>query len=308
MGTLPKDDSAAAAPHSHARHASVRRLRWTLGLVALYMVAEAVGGLLTGSLALLADASHMLTDAASLGLALFALGMAQRPSTPERTFGWHRTEILAALANGLLLVAVSVAILIEAWGRLSAPHPINGEAMMWIAVGGLVVNLLGLRILHGSRADSLNLRGAWLHVLADTLGSVQAILAGLLVWRLGWLWADPVASVLIALLVAGSAWKLLAESVHVLLEGTPSRLDEPEIRAALLDVEGVVEVHDLHVWTITSGFDALSVHARVEGRDRDSVLDELRITLRERFQLDHATIQLESGGGCVAGCVDRRSA
>jgi len=293
---------------SGARDAGGRRLAWVLVLVVLYMAAEVVGGWLTGSLALLADAGHMLSDAASLALALAAIRLAARPRTPDRTYGWHRTEILAALANGLILVAVALLIVVEAWERFRAPHPVDGRTMMWIAVGGLVVNLLGLRILHASREGSLNLRGAWLHVVADTLGSVQAIAAGLLVWRFGWLWADPLASVLIALLVAGSAWKLLADSVHVLLEGTPSHLDEPEIRAALLAVDGVASVHDLHVWTITSGFDALSVHACVEGRDRDRVLGELQTVLRERFSLQHATIQIESGAACATACADRETA
>ena len=290
--------------HLHGGEAGSRRLSLVLVLVVLYMGAELVGGWLTGSLALLADAGHMLSEAAALGLALAAIRLARRPRTPERTFGLHRTEILAALANGLLLVAVAVAILIEAWSRFRSPHPIDGRSMMWIAVGGLGVNLLGLRILHGSRGSSLNLRGVWLHVLADALGSVQAIAAGALVWQLGWLWADPLASVLIALLVAGSAWRLLVESLHVLLEGTPSHLDEPEIRSALLGVEGIVGVHDLHVWTITSGFEALSVHACVAGRDRDEVLQEARATLRARFALDHATIQLESGASCPGACSD----
>jgi cobalt-zinc-cadmium efflux system protein len=290
--------------HFHEREAGAHRLWLVLALVVLYMGAELVGGWLTGSLALLADAGHMLSDAASLGLALAAIRLARRPRTPERTFGLHRTEILAALANGLLLVAVAVAILFEAWNRFRSPHPIDGRSMMWIAVGGLGVNLLGLRILHGSRGSSLNLRGVWLHVLADALGSVQAIAAGVLVWRLGWLWADPLASVLIALLVAGSAWRLLVDSVHVLLEGTPAHLDEPEIRSALLGVAGIVDVHDLHVWTITSGFDALSVHACVAGRDRDAVLEEARTTLRDRFALDHATIQIESAASCAGACAE----
>jgi cobalt-zinc-cadmium efflux system protein len=177
--------------------------------------------------------------------------------------------------------------------------------MMAIAAGGLLINLVGLRVLHADRLGSLNLRGVWLHVVADTLGSVQAILAGLVIWRFGWLWADPLASVLIALLVAGSAWRLLAESVRVLLEATPAHLDERQIRSALLAVDGVTGVHDLHVWTITSGFDALSVHACVEAADRDRVLGELQGLLRKRFALEHATIQLESPDACAGGCAER---
>jgi len=284
--------------HSHARHAGRRRLAITLVLVLGYMVAEVVGGLLTNSLALLADAGHMLSDAASLGLALFALWLAERPGTPQRTFGYHRTEILAALANGATLLVVAVVIVHEAWERFGAPREVRGREMLFVAVGGLVINLVGLWVLHGSRDASLNLRGAWLHVLADTLGSVQAIAAGAVIWAFGWTWADPLASVLIALLVVGSAWALLKASLHVLMEGTPSHIDADAVRRAIAAVEGVREVHDLHIWTITSGFESLSVHARVTGRDRDAILDDIRDLLRDRFAIEHCTVQLEGEDGC----------
>jgi len=284
--------------HGDRRSRNLIRLSLTLGLVFLYMIAEVVGGLLTNSLALLADAGHMLSDAGSLGLAIFALWIAQRPRTPERTFGYHRTEILAALANGVALVVVAVLIVIEARGRLLQPEPVNGATMLWIASGGLVVNLLGMRILHGGRSDSLNLRGAWLHVLSDTLGSVQAILAGVLIWAFGWNWADPVASVLIALLVVWSAWALIREAGSVLMEATPSHIDAAEVQRAIRQVEGIEQVHDLHVWTITSGFESLSVHARVGDRDRDAVLSDIQTVVRDRFSIEHATIQLEGAEGC----------
>lgn len=277
---------------------NLKRLGLTLGLVVIYMAAELVGGLATNSLALLADAGHMLADAGSLGLAVFALWIAQRPRTPERTFGYHRTEILAALANGVTLVVVAVLIVIEALHRLEHLESVNGRVMMWIAVGGLVVNLVSMRILHGGHSDSLNVRGAWLHVVTDTLGSVEAILAGALIWAFGWTWADPVASVLIAVLVVWSAWTLIRDAGNILMEATPSHIDASEVHSAIRAVEGIEQVHDLHVWTITSGFDSLSVHARVGGRDRDAVLSDVRSVVRDRFAIAHATIQLEGDDGC----------
>jgi len=292
--------SSLVHPHDH-RAGSRRRLAWTLVLVVLYMGAEVVGGLLTGSLALLSDAGHMLSDAASLGLALFALSIASRPRSAERTFGYHRTEILAALANGVTLLVVAVFIVVEAWERFADPPEVAAGGLVAVAAGGLLVNLLGLWLLHGGRDDSLNLRGARLHVVSDLLGSVQALAAGALIWAFGWGWADPLAAVLIALLVVASSWTLLRDSVNVLMEGTPRHLDAEEIAGAIAAVAGVGGVHDLHVWTITSGFEALSVHVRVAERDRDDVLGEVRDLVRERFAIEHATIQVESEEGCV-GC------
>lgn len=284
------------------RGANRRRLGIVLGLVLLYMAAEVIGGLLTNSLALLSDAGHMLSDAASLGLALFALRIAERPPTPERTFGYHRTEILAALANGATLVAIAIYIVVEAWQRFASPEPVQGGGMMAIATGGLLVNLLGMWVLHRGRSDSLNIRGAWLHVLSDTLGSVQAMAAGALIWAFGWSWTDPVAAVLIAVLVVWSAWSLLRDSLNVLMEGTPRHIDATEVGEVLAEIEGVVGVHDLHVWTITSGFESLSAHVRVEGEDRARILREIRETVRERFGIEHSTVQLEEepcqDGGC----------
>ena len=287
--------------HDHRsdhRGRSLKRITVTLILVVVYMIAEVIGGLITNSLALLADAGHMLSDAASLGLALFALWIARRPPSGDMTYGYHRAEILAALANGAALVAVAVYIVVEAWGRFRSPEEVDGSTMMWIAVGGLIVNLVGLVVLHSGRDESLNVRGAWLHVVADTLGSVQAIAAGALIWAFGWNIADPVASVLIAVLVVWSSWNLLRESVAVLMEGTPRHLDVDEVKDALRSVDGVVDVHDLHVWTITSGFDSLSVHARIRGRARSEVLREIRDVATTRFGIDHSTIQLEDEDGC----------
>ena len=309
------ENSDAAHHHSPSANRDLKPLTWTLVLVLVYMVAEVVGGLLTNSLALLADAGHMLSDAGSLALALFAMWVARKPRSANKTFGYHRTEILAALANGLTLVIVAIYIVVEAWERFQSPQPVDGRTMMWIAVGGLLVNLAGLKLLHGGHGhgdhghsgESLNLRGAWLHVFADTLGSVQAIGAGALIWAFGWDIADPIASMLIALLVLGSSWPLLRDAVNVLLEGTPTHIDAAEVAQALREVDGVAGIHDLHIWTITTGFESLSVHARVEGRDSDEILVEIRDMLHERFGIEHCTVQVETGpmedeDVCDAGC------
>jgi cobalt-zinc-cadmium efflux system protein len=283
--------------HAHAGARNQRRLLLTLVLAALYMVAELVGGLMAGSLALLADAGHMLSDSGALALSLFAIWIARRPANPRRTYGYYRTEILAALANAATLIGISLYIFVEAYQRLRDPRPVEGELVMWIAVGGLVVNLLGLLILHGGKDESLNVRGAWLHLLTDALGSVGAITGGALIWAFGWYWADPVVSALIGILVIYSAWDLLRESVSVLLEGTPSHIDLEEVRGAMLGVEGVEAVHDLHVWTITSGMDAMSGHVvvgdRHERRQSGEILAELHDMLHQRFGLGHMTIQIE---------------
>ncbi len=289
--------------HSHGGHANRRRLSVVLVLAAVYMVAEAVGGYMAGSLALLADAGHMLSDVGALALSLFAVWIAHRPATPQRTYGYHRTEILAALANGATLIAISLFIFVEAFHRLRQPQPVQGALVMWIAVGGLAVNLVGMWVLHGGRGDNLNIRGAWLHMLTDALGSVGAIAGGALVWAFGWYWADPAVSVLIGLLVIYASWGLLRESVSVLLEGTPSHIDLHEVRAAMVQVDGVEAVHDLHVWTITSGMEAMSGHVIVGDSRRDDILAELHRLLHDRFGLHHLTIQLEPRGFKESGCI-----
>jgi cobalt-zinc-cadmium efflux system protein len=287
-----------SAGHSHSHHGSAgnrQRLALALGLAAVYMVAEAVGGWLTGSLALLADAGHMLADVAALGLSLFCMSMARRPPTSRRTYGYHRLEILAALVNGGALVAISFFVLAEAAQRLRQPATVEAPAMLGIAAGGLLVNLAALWILRGGRADSLNVRGAWLHVLTDTLGSVQAMAAGALIWAFGWQWADPAASVLIVALVVYSAWSLLKEATAVLMESAPAHMDVDEMHDAMMCVPGVLEVHDLHVWTITSGLDSLSAHVVVEEeRYNCDLLAEIRTALHDRFGIHHMTVQIET--------------
>jgi cobalt-zinc-cadmium efflux system protein len=284
--------------HNHAHHVpgsarGRRALSITLALVSLYMVAELIGGWLSNSLALLADAGHMFADAAALGLALFAIWMAQKPATAERTFGYYRAEILAALLNGTALMVISIFILVEAWRRLRQPPEVDAPLMIAVATGGLVINLVGLWVLSRRRSDSLNLRGAWLHVLSDALGSLQAVLAGALILWLGWHWVDPVASALIALLVAYSAWSLLRDSVAVLMEGSPAHIDVAEVRAALCATPRVIDVHDLHIWTITSGLDSLSAHVIVDAEAPEDLLPVLQQTLHSHFGIDHVTIQLE---------------
>ncbi|MCP5066189.1 MAG: cation transporter [bacterium] len=298
---MHEHDPAHAHGHGHAHGPSAslsrpeqrRRLAWTLALAAAYMVAEVVGGFWTGSLALLADAGHMLSDVAALALSLVALWLAERPAPVARTFGYRRSEILAALANGTALVVVAIFILIEAWERSAAPPEVLGLPMLAIATGGLLVNILGLFLLHGGRDASLNLRGAWLHLLSDALGSVGAMTAGLCVWLFGWTLADPIASAVIAVLVLASAWTLLRETVDVLLESAPRHLDVDEIGRELRNTAGVASVHDLHVWTITSGMVSLSCH--VACRDDTppaTLLGELQDLLRERFGIEHGTIQV----------------
>ena len=294
--------------HRHATHAAERsqgRIAFVLVLVAGYMLTEAVGGWLTGSLALLADAGHMLTDVIALSLGLFAMRLAQRSPTPQRTYGYHRTEILVALAQGALLVGVALALLVEAVQRLGVPHQIQGRPMLAIATGGLLVNLTGLALLAAGREHNLNLRGIWLHVLSDVLGSAAAITAAVLLLAFGWTWVDPVASIGIAVLIVRSSWSLLREAVAVLMEWAPEHVDVEAIHRALASLAGVIAVHDLHVWTITSGMVALSGHVVArEGRERGKLLQEVTDLLHERFGIDHATIQIENedfrepGGVC----------
>lgn len=296
----------AGHAHGSPRNAgNTRRLSLVLALAAAYMVAEVIGGLVTGSLALLADAAHMLSDVAALGLSLFAMWVSRRPPTPARSFGYYRTEILAALANGATLIAIAIYIFIEAAHRFGQPPEVQGGLMIGIATGGLVVNLLGLWILNAGKSESLNVRGAWLHVLTDMLGSIGAIIAGLLIWAFGWKLADPVASVLIGVLVLYSSWSLLKEVVGVLMEWAPGDLDMDEVRDAIAGVGGVRAIHDLHVWTITSGLVALSVHVlSTPGQDVATILTELRRMLHERFGIDHATIQIEPEGFETCGPED----
>lgn len=289
--------------HDHAGHAhpgratrSRRRLLIVLILTAFYTLAEALGGWWTGSLALLADAGHMLTDVAALALALMAVWFGSRPATPSKTFGYYRLEILAAFVNGVALVVVSLFIFYEAYERWFAPpHIERGGVMIFVAVGGLLVNLACAWLLHGDHEEDLNMRGAWLHVLGDALGSVGAIVAGALVTLYGWDAADPLFSALIAVLIIWSSWKLIREATNVLLEGTPAHINLAAVEDAILDTAGVEDVHDLHVWTITSGREALSAHViHAYAVSQPDLLKELRAKLYDKFGVDHLTIQMET--------------
>jgi cobalt-zinc-cadmium efflux system protein len=287
--------------HHHHAHRSTgsaanrRRLTAALVLAVSYMAVEVAGGLYTGSLALLADAGHMLSDAAALGLALFANWIASRPSGLRWTYGFARAEILAALAQGAALVAVAALVSMEALERLQDPPEVLGPGMLAIATGGLLVNLIGLWILNAGRRSSLNVRGAWLHVLSDALGSVGAMLAGFLVWRFGWRWADPAASLAISVLVLLSAWNLLRDALDVLMEAAPRGLDLQQIQSALADLGGVSRVHDLHVWTVGGSELCLSCHLVVaDAEARPQLLSDAYRELGSRFGIDHATVQIES--------------
>lgn len=259
------------------------------------MVAEAVGGWLTNSLALLADAGHMLTDVAALSLTLAAIWFAARPATPQKTFGYYRYEILAAFINGIALVLISFWVIYEALERWSSPPEVKGLGLTLIAVGGLLVNLFAAYLLHGDHTHDLNMRGAWLHVIGDALGSVMAITAGVLIIAFGWVWADTVGSVLISLIIIFGAWRLIRDSVNVLLEGTPAHINLTAVEAAIRKTPEVEDVHDLHVWTITSGMEALSVHVVHQEKVSQAVLlRNIRKKLHDEFGIDHLTIQMET--------------
>lgn len=287
--------------HQHHHHTTReeaagnrRRLAWALALTATYMVAEIVGGLAANSLALLADAGHMFSDAAALGLSLVAVVLAQRPATPNRTYGFHRAEILAALTNGAALLTLAVLIAREAWERLSEPPEVQGGLMLAVAFGGLTINVVNLLVLSGGRHQNLNVRGAWLHVMADTLGSVGAMAAGAAIYFFGWTWADPAASFVIAALVLYSAFGLVRETLDVLMEGVPKGISIEEVDQALKALPGVIDAHDLHVWSLTSGKNMATTHLVIaEDADHQSIIDAANRTLAERFSISHATIQVE---------------
>ena len=295
----------AAHHHGHGhdhRRASTRALLAVLALTTAYTLVEIVGGLLTESLALLADAGHMLSDNLSIVLALGAIWLARRPSTPRRSFGYRRAEILAAFVNGLALVLVGVWIVIEAVRRLDDPPDVLGGWMLVVALGGLAVNLAAAWILQRSGRETLNVEAAFRHVLADLLGSVGVIVAALLVLVTGWEAADPVVSLVIAALIVWSAWGVLRDSTSILMEATPSGIDALALERSIAQMPGVTNVHDLHVWTITSGFDALSAHVLVSrGDDCHARRREIEGMLAREFGIEHTTLQVDHAaeGGLV---------
>ncbi len=271
-----------------------KKLAVVLGLTTIYLVAEVVGGLLTGSLALLADAGHMTTDVAGLGLALLAIWFGGRPATPERTYGYYRAEILAALANAVVLFGISFYILYEAYLRFLDPPKVESGWMLVVAAIGLVVNLAGMAILRSGSGESLNMKGAYFEVLSDMLTSIGVMAAGAIMWSTGWYYADPLFSAGIGLFILPRTWKLLKDALHVLLEGTPSDVNLAAVRETIRATAGVASVHDLHAWSLTSGSNALSVHvALADGADHVAVLSGVRRRIIEGFPIAHTTIQVE---------------
>jgi cobalt-zinc-cadmium efflux system protein len=290
-------------PHDHAHpHGlpargrtpdELGRLRLVLYLTALFMLVEFVGGVVARSLALVADAGHMLADVAALGVALVALQLSRRPASMAKTYGYARLEILAALVNGALLLVIAGSIAWRAWLRIRTPVEVDGTLLSAVAVGGLIVNVFAARVLHPHIGSSLNTRAAYMHVLGDLLGSVGALLAGLIVWVTGWSPADSIVSVVIAAMILIGAWQLVREATDVLLEAAPSHIEVWRVLADLRDIPGLHDVHDLHVWTLTSGFVALSGHGVIDDPyQQREVLDEVRRRLRDHG-IEHVTFQLE---------------
>ncbi len=292
----PETVTATAAGSATATY--VRALAWTLALTSLFLAVEVAVGLWTNSLALLADAGHMLTDAGGLALALFAIWIARRPPTAAKTYGYYRVEMLAAAANALVLLGISVGILYEAYRRFRAPPEVPGPPLLIVAAVGLAVNLVGMWLLRGGSRASLNVKGAYYEVVSDALGSLGVLVAGLLIITTGWRYADPVVGVGIGLFIIPRTWNLLRQAIDVLLEATPPHIALAEVEQAMRDVPGVQAVHDLHVWTLTSGKYAMSGHVVVDDLGATHrILSELHERLHQRFGIDHTTIQPEGSPG-----------
>ncbi len=280
-----------------SRYNSRSRLRLALAITLTFLAVEAIGGILTHSLALLSDAGHMLTDVTSLGLSLIAMRLAGKPRTPEKTYGFYRAEILAAFVNGATLVLIALYIFYEAYQRLGNPPEVKSVPMVIIAGVGLLANVLTGSVLFKAKGHNLNIRGAYLHVLSDAIGSLGAIAAGVIMLLTRWYYADTIISIAICLLIAYSSINILRQSIHILMEGTPSDIDYREVQEVLYSIKGVESVHDLHIWTITSGKDALSGHITVRGNvtteNLQQLLGQIADTLRERFGIAHTTVQIE---------------
>jgi len=284
--------------HAHsAASANKHRLTVVFFLTGAYLVAEVIGGIATHSLALLADAGHMLTDVAGLGLALLAIRFAERPADPKRTYGYYRVEILAATANAIVLIGISFYILFEAYERFRNPPEISSGPMLAIACVGLVINLVGMALLRKGSAESLNMKGAYFEVLSDMLTSIGVIVAAAIIWTTGWTYADPIVSAGIGLFILPRTWLLLREAVGILLEGTPSDVNLAAIREELGKLSGVKEVHDLHVWTLTSGMNAMSAHVVIADPSQHvEMLGVIHDVVRTNFPIGHVTVQVEQEG------------
>ncbi|WP_429808526.1 cation diffusion facilitator family transporter [Ensifer sp. B1-9] len=280
--------------HADVSNTPVSRLWASLGLTGGFMLAEVVGGILTGSLALISDAMHMLTDTAALAIALVAIQIGRRPSDLLRTYGYARFEILAAAFNALLLLAVAFYILYEAWKRLSEPQEIQSAGMLVIAVIGLLVNLASMRLLTSHKDESLNVKGAYLEVWSDMLGSLAVIVGAVVIWFTGWQWVDSLLAVGIGFMVFPRTWVLLKECVNILLEGVPPGMRLSDVHATIAAVPGVASVHDLHLWAITQSQPSLTAHAVLaDGADGETVRRAIETRLRQEFDLHHTTLQME---------------
>ena len=276
------------------RHTEIRRLTFALAISSVYFFAELIAGFLTNSLALLSDAGHMVSDIAAMFLSLLAFRLARRPATLSSTYGYHRMEILAALFNGLALWLIVGVIFAAAYNRFFQPPEVESRGMIIVAALGLLVNMIAGWILYGSHHENLNVRGAYLHVVSDAVGSIGAIVAGIIMLTTGWYIADPLISVFIGLLILYSSWSLIRDSVIILMQSVPKGIRLEDVQATIEAVAGVSKVHDLHVWAVTSGIFTLSAHAVVEnGEDFHEVLNGIERILKQRFNIEHTTIQLE---------------
>lgn len=286
--------------HGHIPSAAGKNkksLAIVFGLTTFYLIVEVIGGLWTGSLALLADAGHMLTDVAGVGLALLAIWFAERPASETRTYGYYRVEILAALTNAVVLILISLYILYEAYERFRNPPEVQSGWMLGVAAVGLVVNVIGMFVLRAGSSKSLNMKGAYFEVLSDMLTSIGVIIAGVIMLTTGWYYADPLISAGIGLFILPRTWALLKDAVSVLIEGTPADVDLPKLRADLEKIEGVVGIHDLHVWSLTSGVNAMSCHAVITGDDQhDAVLTRVHEFVTKNSNVSHVTVQTECRG------------
>lgn len=285
--------------HAHAHEHSTRALKAALWLTLVVLIAEAVGGWISNSLALMADAGHVLTDAGALALSLFVAWFSRQPGNPKKTYGYLRWEIIAALINGATLLGISAWIAVEAIMRLRAPEPVGGSLMLAVAVGGLFANALAAWWLHPVNKNSLNMRGAYLHILGDLLASVGTIVAAIVIRTTGWLAADPIASLITTALILRGAWALVREAVDVLLESTPAHIVLGDVRAKLEGITGVQSVHDLHVWSVTSGMVALSAHAIVPDNSNSQTVLESACAQLATMGIHHVTIQIEQRDICV---------
>lgn len=282
--------------HSHEHNNKSSSLLVVLLLTTIYMIAEFLGGLYTNSLALTADAGHMFSDAGALALSFFAIWISQRPASPGNTYGYFRTEILAAFINGIALVGIALFIIYEAYTRIFMPPEVKASTMLAIAFGGLIINIIGAFLLYKNSKENLNIRGAFLHIMGDLLGSIGTIIAGIMILFWNFYLADPIISIIIALLILYSSVRLINEAVQILMEASPSHINVESVKQAILEIPDILDVHDLHVWSISSNKIALSVHIVAKFINNEQILCNVNNLLEERFNIFHSTIQVEPEG------------